>query len=183
MKILVWPPRRRIVFSEEMKEKVREPLGELITGRDPDEVTIRLGELVKEHNPPIVIAVGDYVTSKLHQHKVRVDISVIDGKIERMRRTVEIDDFKNVFEAVNEPGTISPISAERLHYLIHSTEDRPSLLKIDGEEDLLGVAAILSSPEGGVVIYGQPGRGAVFVKVDNEVKKKVLETIIEGVSE
>ncbi|MCS7125746.1 MAG: DUF359 domain-containing protein [Aigarchaeota archaeon] len=182
MNHLLWPPRVKIVFTEEMKEKVREPIGELIRGEDPDEVTLKLGKLIKEYNPPIVVAVGDYISSKLYQHKIRVDVYVIDGKIERVEKTSEIVGLMKVVETVNDAGTISPQSAEKLHSLIHSPEDWPIILKIDGEEDLLGLAAILSSPKNAIVVYGQPKKGAVLVRVSDDVKKKIIEIIGESVS-
>ncbi len=163
-----------------MKEKLRKPIGELVTGRDPDEVTLKLKKLIEEINPPMVVAVGDYVSSKLHEHNVNVDIYVIDGRIERVKKSIDLVHFKNVYETVNEAGTISSSSAEKLHELIHSPEMWPAVLKIDGEEDLLGLAAILSAPDNAVVVYGQPKRGAVLVRVNKSVREKMIKIIHEA---
>lgn len=177
MKVIAWPPRSKIIFSEEAKTKLREPVGELITGGSPDEVTAKIGEIIKKSSPPVVISVGDYVSSKLHEHKIRVDIYVIDGKVERAERPAGTLSSGTVLEAVNDAGTISPESAERLHTLIHSPEKWPAILRIAGEEDLLAAAAIISSPEGSVVVYGQPGKGAVVVRVNEQTRGKILEVI------
>lgn len=163
-----------------MKEKLRKPIGELVTGRDPDEVTVKLKKLIEETDPPIVVAVGDYVSSKLHEHNVNVDIYIIDGKIERVEKSIDLVRFKNVYEAVNEAGTISPPAAEKLHELIHSPEMWPAVLKIDGEEDLLGLAAILSAPDNTVVVYGQPKIGAVLVRVNEDVRERMIKILHEG---
>lgn len=177
MESVIWPPRLKIVFTEEMKNKLREPIGELVTGRDPDEVTEKLKQLIKNIEPFMVIAVGDFVSNKLHEHNVKVDIYIVDGKIERAEKPTRLPSLENIVESVNEAGTISPSSAEKLHELIHSPESWPVILKIDGEEDLLALAAILSSPENTVVVYGQPKKGAVIVRVDNRVKEKMVEII------
>lgn len=174
---VVWPPRYKILFTEEMKNRLREPIGELVTGRDSDEVTRRLKQLIENIKPPIVIAVGDYVSNKLYQHNVKVDIYIIDGKIERIEKPIHLPNLENIVEAVNEAGTITPSSAEKLHELIHSPESWPVVLKIDGEEDLLALAALLSSPENSVIVYGQPKKGAVLVRVDDCVKRKMLKII------
>lgn len=176
---ILWPPRSEIDFSEDMKERLRKPIGELVTGRDPDEVTFTLKKLIEEANPPLVVAVGDYVSSKLRQHDVRVDIFVIDGKIERVEKPADLLHIKGVHivEAVNEAGTISPSSAEKLHELMHSFEVWPAILKIDGEEDLIGLAAILSAPDNTVIVYGQPKKGAVLVRVSEAIREEMVEII------
>jgi len=174
---VLWPPRSKIIFTEEMKENLREPIGELVTGRDHDEVTLRLKRMIEGIKPPIVIAVGDYISSKLYQHNVKVDIYIIDGKIERIEKPVDLVFLENIVESINEPGTISPSSARILHELIHSPEAWPIILKIDGEEDLLALSAILSSPDNSVVVYGQPKKGAVLVRVDEPIRRKMINII------
>ncbi len=180
MNSVLWPPRSKIIFTEEMKERLREPIGELVTGGDPDEVTERLKKTIEEIKPPIVIAVGDYVSSKLHKHDVKVDIYIVDGKIERIGKPVEPVNLENIVESINEAGTISPSSSEKLHELIHSPEAWPIILKINGEEDLLALSAILSSPDNSVIVYGQPKKGAVLVRVDESIRRKMIN-IIRGV--
>ncbi|MEM3398300.1 MAG: DUF359 domain-containing protein [Nitrososphaerota archaeon] len=177
MEGVIWPPRRKIIFTEEMKNRLREPIGELVTGRDPDEVTRRLKQLIEDIKPPVVIAVGDYVSNKLYQHNIKVDIYVVDGRIERIEKPIHLTTLENVVESVNEAGTISPSSAEKLHQLIHSPESWPIVLKVKGEEDLLALAAILSSPENSVIVYGQPKKGAVLVRVNDQVRNKMVEII------
>jgi len=177
MKSVLWPPRSKIVFTEEMKERLREPIGELVTGRDPDEVTERLKKIIEEIKPPIVIAVGDYISSKLHQHNVKVDIYIVDGKVERIEKPIELVNLENIVESINEAGTISPSSSEKLHELIHSPEAWPIIFKVNGEEDLLALSAILSSPDNAVIVYGQPKKGAVLVKLDESIRRKMINIL------
>ena len=46
--------------------------------------------------------------------------------------------------------------------------DRPGsvLVRVDGEEDLAALPAVLVAPDGAAVVYGQPGEGMVLVTVD-----------------
>jgi uncharacterized protein (UPF0218 family) len=78
---------------------------------------------------------------------------------------------------MNEPGTICPEAASKLHELLTKPSIREVILLVRGEEDLLTLAAIISAPEGSAIIYGQPGAGSVYVKVDKASKKKALEII------
>ena len=55
-------------------------------------------------------------------------------------------------------------------------------LLVDGEEDILTLAAILSAPDHSIIIYGQPREGSVIVKVEDKVRKlawKILNLAVE----
>ena len=51
------------------------------------------------------------------------------------------------------------------------------LIEVDGEEDLGSLALVESMPSGATVIYGIPGEGASFVKVDADAKANVRRLI------
>jgi len=48
---------------------------------------------------------------------------------------------------------------------------------VEGEEDLLTIVAVLCAPEGSVVLYGQPGEGAVLIEVNRAAKKAFRELV------
>ena len=50
-------------------------------------------------------------------------------------------------------------------------------LEVRGEEDLLALACIALAPEGAVVAYGQPGEGAVIVRVDRAARARVHDIL------
>jgi len=162
-----WPPRRRLIFPENVKRFLKEPAGKLISG-DPDQVIEEVKRLIEADNPPLVIAVGDYTSAKLREHGARVNIYIIDGRIER--RPCQIFDTSGlrVIECVNDPGTICPEAASKLHELLREPNLKDTVLLVRGEEGLLTLAAI---------IYGQPRAGSVYVKVDKALKRKALEII------
>ncbi|MGA8855944.1 MAG: DUF359 domain-containing protein [Candidatus Bathyarchaeia archaeon] len=54
-----------------------------------------------------------------------------------------------------------------------------SVVVVDGEEDLLTLPAILSSPDKSLVVYGQPSVGIVLVRVTPEKKKDVTKLVEE----
>ncbi len=171
-----WPPKHRLFFSENVKKLLREPAGKLITG-EPDKVVREIKRLVEEENPPLVIAVGDYTSAKLREHGARVNLYIIDGRIERRPSTAFDTAGLKVIECVNEPGTINPEAASKLHELLMKTHLENTVLLVRGEEDLLTLAAIISAPEGSVIVYGQPRTGSVYVKVNKSLKERALKII------
>jgi len=44
---------------------------------------------------------------------------------------------------------------------------------VDGEEDLLTLVTVLSAPDDALVVYGQPHKGIVVVKVTKETREKM----------
>ena len=56
--------------------------------------------------------------------------------------------------------------------------EHPLKIYVEGEEDLATLPAVLLSPTGSMVAYGQPGEGVVLVEVD-ESKKKEFEEYVE----
>ena len=51
------------------------------------------------------------------------------------------------------------------------------LIRVEGEEDLGALALVESLPAGATVIYGIPGAGVSFVRVDAETKEAVRQLI------
>jgi hypothetical protein len=52
------------------------------------------------------------------------------------------------------------------------------LIEVDGEEDLLAIVAVQTSPIGSLVVYGQPNVGIVLVRV-SETKKAETQAILD----
>lgn len=118
---------------------------------------------------PILIAVGDIVTYHLLEAGVTPELSVIDGRTERevvdpdiAARLQETDASQN--HVANPPAELSRALLIALRDGIR-TED-PTIIVVDGEEDLATLPAMLAAPLGSSVVYGQPGEGMVHVGVD-----------------
>lgn len=178
---LEWPPKRKLVFSDEVKKLLKKPAGQLISG-DPDEVAKKIKEIIEVEKPLAVVAVGDYTSRKLRDAEAKVSIYVIDGKTERRPSTIfDTAGFK-VIRCRNESGTLDPDACSKLHELLAKKLVENVVLAVEGEEDLLALAAIVSAPEGSMIIYGQPGAGSVIIRVNREQKEKalnILELVIE----
>ncbi|MCD6235430.1 MAG: hypothetical protein J7J94_00315, partial [Thaumarchaeota archaeon] len=77
-----WPPKSRIIFSEEARRALKKPAGQLVKGR-PDEVAEKVKRIILKEKPSKLVFVGDYTSRKLVDAGLRADLYVIDGKTER----------------------------------------------------------------------------------------------------
>jgi uncharacterized protein (UPF0218 family) len=165
--------RRIAVFNEELKERVRKPLGRLIHGTPGETSSILIDELRKVSGK--IIAVGDRVSRELSALGVRVDVYVVDDRIER--QNVEPFTMRGAVElrCENEPGTISEDAYAAIRDAVNMNE--PVVVRVRGEEDLLALVAIIEAPIGSLVIYGQPRMGVVLVDVDEKAKQNALSIL------
>ena len=172
-----WPPKSRIIFSEEARRALKKPAGQLVKGR-PDEVAEKVKRIILKEKPSKLVFVGDYTSRKLVDAGLRADLYVIDGKTERKPvKMFDVSEFR-VERVKNDPGTLNPEAVEKLHELLRDEELRDTVLFVEGEEDLLTLAAMLSAPDGSIIVYGQPGEGNVIVRV-NEDARRYAERILE----
>jgi uncharacterized protein (UPF0218 family) len=149
-------------LPDDLRGAFKEPLGALFT--DPEAL------LADSAAGSPLVAVGDVVT----YHLVRVgrppDVAVIDGRTERERVDEAVADAlpDSEIEVANPPGTLSRDLLEALVAALDA--EGPTVVGVDGEEDLATLPAILATPTGGAVVYGQPGEGMVLVPVTEETR-------------
>ena len=121
-----------------------------------DRVTARAIELGR---PPLV-GIVDFVTRRAEP----VDPSVFAPLAARRRLRVR-----------NPAGMLT----ERLRAAVRTlVAEGGGLLEVEGEEDLGALARVESLPAGATVIYGIPGAGVSFVRVD-AVSKEHVRRLIE----
>jgi len=147
-------------LPDDLRGAFKEPLGTVFT--DPDALLAADGA-----GWPLV-AVGDVVTAHLLDAGHQPHVAVIDGRTEReavdesiRRRLPEAD-----VEVANPPATLSRALLDALRTALD--RDEPTVIEVDGEEDLAALPAILATPAGGCVVYGQPGEGMVLVPATDE---------------
>jgi uncharacterized protein (UPF0218 family) len=157
-------------ITPELRIKLKEPFGTLIQGTF-NETMAKMKELVKKEKPPRLISVGDVVSHNLHEYKIHPQISIIDNKsLGNQPLPEKIEAEKTVYVA-NPQGTITKEAAVAIKDAVEKNEH--THIVIDGEEDLLALIAVLYAPEKSIVVYGQPYKGIVVVKVTLERKAKV----------
>lgn len=118
---------------------------------------------------------GDVVSRSMLDRGLRVDVFIVDDR--SMRRPIEPLEYRvnRVLRLVNPAGTITEESWRAIGEAIRS--EGPVKVLVEGEEDLLTIVAVLLAPEGSIVVYGQPGEGAVVIRVDESSKERMRKII------
>ncbi|MFN4133203.1 MAG: GTP-dependent dephospho-CoA kinase family protein [Candidatus Hadarchaeales archaeon] len=155
-------------LPEELRPLLRRPLGRLV--KSPLEAA---KTLMKRR----VVAVGDATAAALLRAGVRPAILVVDrrtlrGPVSREESKL-LEEFRGEEIKVENPaGTITPSTWNAFRGI-----KDPAKILVEGEEDLMAIPAILLSPAGTIVVYGQPGEGIVLVEVTEEKKREVMEIL------
>ena len=159
-----------IKLPQHLIEELRRPLGTLLRG-SKDEVRRRLLELSLGK---YVISVGDIVSKTLIDIGVTPNFIIIDGKT--LRQYIEVPRLNEyrIVDVENPPSHITMKALNEIRKILEREESKV-LLRVHGEEDLLGLPAILYAPYNSIVVYGQPGEGVVVVQVSNNAKLKAKQ--------
>jgi uncharacterized protein (UPF0218 family) len=127
------------------------------------------------HGP--LIAVGDIVTYHFLQVGREPDVAVVD---EHTKREVVADEVRDAVvrpdvTVANPAGSLTGDLVGALADALAS--DDPTTVFVDGEEDLAVLPAVLLSPEGASVVYGQPDEGMVHVPVTADARAEFRDLI------
>lgn len=112
------------------------------------------------------------------------DLSIVDGK-ERRTKTVRFiiasltsnKDRKKLshMRCSNKPGSISKMAIMTIKDALKG--HFPVRIFVSGEEDMLALPLFVMAPDGSVVIYGQPLRGIVIVRINEDIRQKAQNII------
>jgi len=155
-------------LSEELRDKLKKPIGKIIS--DLNELNV---------NSKIVICVGDITSKVILKKGIKPKICIYDNKC--ARKEIKTPDAIEKFNAEkinvkNPPGHLTEEVFNVLEKALSSNFNKK--IFVDGEEDLVTLAAIDLAPVGSLIFYGQPSEGLVMVEVDKNIKdniKNILE--------
>ncbi|WP_255195058.1 GTP-dependent dephospho-CoA kinase family protein [Halorarius litoreus] len=156
-------------LPEALRGELKDPLGPIYTDAE---------ELLADAGEPVV-CVGDVVTYHLLQAGYHPSVALVDGKTKREAVDPEIRDAIEGFDRhVEVANPAAGLSEELLELLAAGIEaGATTLVEVHGEEDLAALPAVLATPEGGSVVYGQPDEGMVLTHVDAATKQAVRELL------
>ncbi|MFB6146882.1 MAG: GTP-dependent dephospho-CoA kinase family protein [Halobacteriaceae archaeon] len=164
----------RLPASE--REAFAEPMGPVY-----DDVDVLFAALGADACPDdaSLITVGDAVTAALVRADRPPDLAVVDGRTQRSpvdeATAAAVDAVEARVETVPNPaGTISAPLVAALGDALAAIRrgGGPRIVRVEGEEDLATVPAVLAARSGSVVLYGQPGEGIVLVAVDARTRDR-----------
>ncbi len=124
-----------------------------------------------------VIAVGDVVVTNLINTGFYPTIAIVDYKTKRSIMSTHTSYsriYKKKHVIVNPPGIISLHAVSVLAEILSNNGNGRVLVEVKGEEDLLVLPILLFSKNNDIVLYGQPGKGLVVVRVDEITRKTAL---------
>ena len=156
--------KKLYLLSEELKNELRKPLGDLYAEQNFEPVDIK-GKIV---------TVGDIVTKKFLDAGVVPWICIIDGKTRRKKVDFEIKIDNHTVNVENPPGEITFQMWKAIENAY--TREHGTMIVVKGEEDLAALPAIFLASENTKIIYGMPDEGIVVVNSSNS-KEKVRELL------
>lgn len=148
-----------------LRKTLQKPFGTFIT---MDEV--KLLDATK------VITVGDVTTQNCNKEHIGQFLSVIDFRVEREKtgqtlREIGFTGEEKAYALTNPPGSITPAVWELMATIM--SQDKRSVLVIDGEEDLLVLPLVILLPVGFRILYGQPHEGMLCITVTIPLKQEM----------
>ena len=165
------PPR---LLQIDRRPELKQPKGDLYSSKEcvPEkEVVKRLNDETND----VVITVGDVTTATILDEGFTPQVMLVDGITKRGK-------YDRAFAAEKEYLIYNPAAAiypEAWSTIATAIESQdPTLILVDGEEDLLGFPAVLLAPEDSVILYGQPNEGIVWVPVTAE-NKSIARRLLE----
>ncbi len=138
----------------------------------------KLRQLLQESRVPLVVAVGDVVSTETLLAGIPVDVRIVD--MMTLRKSVGPAEYpsKTVFRARNPAGVITMRAWDVIREALKA---RDAVVWVEGEEDLLTLPCVLESPDGSVILYGQPREGLVVVRSSRE-KKREVRALLDGMA-
>ena len=131
----------------------------------------KLKEFIEKEKTSLIISVGDVVSRNMIEYGVPLNVLIVDNKV--MRKPIQpiTVDADQTLYAKNPAGAITDEAWAAIRSAVE--QKGQTRVMIDGEEDLLTLAVVLAAPQDAIVVYGQPHRGIVVVKVTQETKKRM----------
>lgn len=176
--------RSPMIITKKAEGKLKNPYGDLITGPE-NNISIAMEQVKRKISNSIgpIICVGDVTVLGAQLVNIPIDIALIDGKTKRRdwkdSRNIDNSKFSITLSCTNPPGQLTPSLLQSSEKAVFSwiRDSTSTLIEVDGEEDLAPLILHLLSPLGGIILYGQPGKGVV-IRVVTEESKNHCQLII-----
>jgi len=124
-----------------------------------------------------VACIGDVVSRYCARTDVEHLVLVVDGKTRRSQQVEGVDgEGFRVVGITNPRGSLSFEAYEAMCRVLR--EQGRWLVTVEGEEDMVALAALACTPAGGTVVYGVPGVGATIIRVMREVSREAQSRLL-----
>lgn len=161
-------------LTPQLRRELKRPLGIVLQGSTQD-IVEQIKTLIRKEKPPKIVTVGDKVSEDLTCNSLQPDLLIVDNRIMRKAICPISATADRIMTVKNPPGTITDQAWKAIMKAMKSS--RSTKIVVDGEEDLLTLPAIISAPEGSLVVYGQPHEGVVVIEATEAMKQKVRKIV------
>ena len=156
---------RAWAVPESLRPTLAERYGPVYAGEEADRRIRALG---------LFATCGDRVTARAIELDHLPLVGIVDYKTRR-DEPVRRDMFRplaarHLIRVQNPPGFLTEQLRNAVRKILAAGG---GLIEVDGEEDMGSLALVESLPEGATVLYGIPGEGVSFVRVDAIAKEHV----------
>jgi len=152
-----------------LRAELQSPWGPVV-GED------QLDALIPALDREASIAVGDATTANLLRRGFIPRVQVCDSRVMRGWVGPVAGEYESRIRVRNPAGHITEEAYGALITAIRAKQR--CLVEVEGEEDLLALVAMAEAPEGWFVLYGQPRRGMVVVRVDRAIKNRAKSLLL-----
>jgi GTP-dependent dephospho-CoA kinase len=157
------------VVPDTLRAELARRYGPVLRGAEAERAIVALGEFG---------ACGDRVTAEAIALGHLPLVGIVDFATQRSepvdRRAFEPLAARRRVRVKNPAGMLTQRLRTAVRRLVAAGG---GLIEVDGEEDLGALALVEALPAGATVIYGIPGAGVSFVRVDAEAKENVRRLI------
>lgn len=169
-------------MPESLRPLFRKPFGVLYEGVGGDAVRSSVKDL---GNPTKLISVGDVTTFHLLESNIIPDILIVDDRTKRAPASSQVV-YGTKHQGFAEVTVDNPagVITEDLISVIGDAlvSDRNVRIFVNGEEDLAALPAMMMAPIGSVIMYGQPDKGVMLVRI-TESKKAEIKDLFDKILE
>ena len=163
----IFVSNKSLIMPESLRDQLQKPMGIVVS--DTNSLLTHIPD------SSLIIAVGDVISMDLIKADIPLSICVVDFRTKRtdIDKSITANYFPMIHQTLPNPhGNINPsIKNSFLDSLDNYLNTKTTqIIKVDGEEDLLALPAILISPLDSYVIYGLPDAGICLVKVTKDSK-------------
>lgn len=155
---------RVLAMTSALDGELKTPMGSLYRGPE-DAPDVALSGAIEDMDLSVnaLVAVGDVTVQTFLGLGVKPDVALIDGQTKRTplepHLMVDHTEFEHHLSITNAAGELTPSLRTAIEAALRETT--PSVIHVEGEEDLAPLFVHLLAPLGTVVVYGQPREGVV----------------------
>tara|TARA_Y100001978_G_C23703415_1_gene442955 strand:+ start:15092 stop:16174 length:1083 start_codon:yes stop_codon:yes gene_type:complete len=172
------------LLPQKVEKNLKKPFGELFEGPE-EKPEIAISSFIEKYDvrnlDAKLVAVGDVCVSGLRAAEIIPDIAVVDGMTKRQKISEEskpsFGGYKKISKCKNPAGEITFEFSKCL--ILAAQSDFKTIIDVQGEEDLAPMILHLALPLDSILIYGQPHKGIVVSKSNEEVKQRCRDRLSE----